>query len=248
VTVDIAGAIVLVTGASSGIGRATALALARAGATVHATGRDEAALEGVAKATHGTWLAADLADPVTVDKLADWAGPVDILINNAGFGLAGSFIATNAQEIDRLIRVNLAAPVLLTRAFLPGMLERDRGHVVNVASISGHVGVAGEAAYSATKAGLIALTEALRYELHGTNVGASVVVPGAVRTKFFEREGLPYERRFPRLVPPETVAAAVLRAIRRNIPEVFSPRWMAFPAWLRGAMPWVYRRGAHRWG
>jgi short-subunit dehydrogenase len=245
---DVAGATALVTGASSGIGRATAVALAQAGATVQATGRDEAALEEVSRATRGTWLASDLADPAAVDKIAAWATPVDILVNNAGFGLAGPFTSAEAPEIDQLIRVNLTAPVLLTRALLPGMLERGRGHIVNVASIAGHVGVAGEAAYSATKAGLIALTEALRYELKGTNVGASVVAPGAVRTRFFEREGLEYDRRFPRQVPPETVAAGVLRAIRRNLPEVFAPRWMAFPAWLHGALPGAYRKGASRWG
>jgi short-subunit dehydrogenase len=246
--VDIAGRTALVTGASSGIGRATAVALARSGARVLGTGRDSTALDQVAAATGGSVLPVDLEDPSSVDNLAEWAGPVDILVNNAGFGRAGPFASIEEGEVESLIRVNLAAPIHLTRALLPGMLERGRGQVVNVVSIAGHVGVGGEAVYAATKGGLIAFTESLRYELHGTAVGASLVAPGVVRTQFFERQGRPYGRRFPRPIPPEAVARAVLRAIRGNRAEVFAPRWIAVPAWLRGAMPGLYRSGAGRWG
>jgi short-subunit dehydrogenase len=128
------------------------------------------------------------------------------------------------------------------------MVDRGVGHVVNVASIAGHVGVRFEAVYSATKAGLIAFSESLRYELASSGVGVTVVSPGAVRTAFFEREGRPYDRSFPRPVGPERVARAVIRAVERDRPQVFIPRWMAFPAWFHGAWPSLYRRLAARYG
>ncbi len=245
---DVAGRVALVTGASSGIGRATAIAFARAGATVKLTGRGAAALEDVSRATGGSFAPADLARQDAVGELAAWAGPVDVLVNNAGFGLAGPFASSEPADLEELIRVNLTSAVLLARALLPGMLERGSGHIVNVSSIAGHVGVQGEAVYAATKGALIAFGESLRYELQGSGVGVTTVSPGVIATNFFEREGLPYTRRFPRPIPPERVAEAIVRAIRRNAPQAFVPRWMAFPVWLRGAAPWLYRTGASRWG
>jgi short-subunit dehydrogenase len=246
--VELAGARALVTGASRGIGRATAVALARAGAAVKVTGRDQAALEAVARAIRGEHLAADLARPEEVDRLAAWAGEVDVLVNNAGVGWAGRFVDMPLDRVEEVVRVNLLAAIRLTRALLPGMVARGRGHVVNVASIAGHVGPREEAVYVATKAGLIGFSESLRHELAGTGVGVSVVSPGVVRTAFFEREGRPYTRRLPRMAEPEVVARAVVRAVREERAEVFAPRWYAFPAWLRGAAPGLYRWLQARFG
>jgi len=131
---------------------------------------------------------------------------------------------------------------------VPGMMERVQGHVVNVASIAGHVGVRFEAVYAAAKAGLIAFSESLRYEVAGSGVGVTVVSPGAVRTGFFEREGRTYNRAFPRPVAPERVAGAVVHAIEHDREQVFVPRWLAFPAWLHGVWPGLYRRLAVRYG
>jgi len=242
----------LVTGASSGIGRATALRLSRAGARVILLGRDRDALDEVAAKTTGTVIVADLADPSEVERAAAEsvavAGRVDVLVNNAGEGMAGPFAEINPLRAELLVRTNLLAPIRLARALLPGMLDRKRGHIVNVASIAGHVGVRNEAVYAATKAGLIGFSESLRYELAGTGVGVSVVSPGVVRTAFFERAGRPYTRRLPRLIEPDRVARAILRGIRRNKAQVFEPKWMALPAWLRGAFPGVYRALAGRFG
>ena len=244
----LAGRTALVTGASSGIGRATALALAGKGARVKATGRDEPALQRLADETGADHLVADLAVRAGVERVAGWAGEVDVLVNNAGFGWAGPFPGISPDEIDALVRVNLLAPLLLTNLLLPGMQERGSGNVVNVASIAGHVGVRHEAAYAATKAGLIAFSESLRYELSGSGVTVTLVSPGAIDTAFFEREGRPYDRSFPRMIKPEAVAAGIVRAIERDRADVFVPRWMAFPARLRGAMPGLYRRLAARFG
>jgi len=242
----------LVTGASSGIGRATALRLSHAGARVVPLGRDRPALDEVAARTGGSAIVADLAQPAEVARAAaeslTVAGRVDVLVNNAGEGWAGPFAEINPLRAELLVRTNLLAPIRLARAVLPPMLERKSGHIVNVASIAGHVGVPGEAVYAATKAGLIGFSESLRYELAGTGVGVSVVSPGVVRTAFFERRGSPYRRRFPRLIDPDRVAQAIVRAIRHGKPQVFEPKWMAFPVWLRGAFPSLYRGLAGRSG
>jgi short-subunit dehydrogenase len=241
-----------VTGASSGIGRATALRLAREGARVIALGRDQAALEEVTAATSGDAIVADLSKTEDVERAAAEAlammGRVDVLVNNAGEGWAGRFVDMDLERAERLVQTNLLAPIRLTRALLSGMLQRGGGHIVNVSSIAGHVGVRDEAVYAATKAGLIAFSESVRQELPGTGVGLSVVSPGVVATSFFDRRGRPYERRSPRPIPPDRVAVAILRAIRTGKPQIYMPGWMAFPAWLRGAWPWLYRKGAGRLG
>jgi short-subunit dehydrogenase len=242
------GRTALVTGASSGIGRATAIALARAGARIKSTGRDEVALKRLVEDVGGESLAADLGTRAAVEDVARWAGDVDVLVNNAGFGWAGPYPSMGTEEVETLVRVNLVAPLVLTRLLLPGMLDRGRGHVVNVASVAGHVGVRDEAVYAATKAGLIAFTESLRYELAGSGIGVTLVSPGVIDTPFFEREGRPYRRAFPRMQKPEAVAASAVRAIEKGKADVFVPRWMAFPARLRGALPGLYRRLAARFG
>ena len=249
---EIEGAVCLVTGASSGIGRATAARLARDGATVIALGRDRTALEEVRSAVSATIVQADLSRSDEVDRAGAEAvaahGRIDVLINNAGEGWAGPFVEMPRDRADQLVRTNLLAPIGLTRAVLPAMLERGRGHIVNVASIAGHVGVRNEAVYAATKAGLIAFSESLRLELASTPVGVSVVSPGVVDTAFFQRRGRPYARRSPRPIAAEKVANAIVHAIRSERAQVFVPRWISIPAWLRGVWPSAYRAGARRFG
>jgi short-subunit dehydrogenase len=242
---EIEGSVCLVTGATSGIGRATALRLAGMGAQVASLGRDALALDEIARQTSGVSLRADLSDPadieLAVQEVLAAFGRVDVLVNNAAEGWAGPFARQEVEGADYLVRVNLIAPIRLTRALLPGMLERGRGAVVNVSSIVGHVGVKDEAVYASTKAGLIGLSESLRYELRGTGVKISVVSPGVVQTGFFDRRGRPYDRGFPKPIAPERVAAVIVRAIRGGRPELFVPRWMAFPAWFGRAWPPLYR-------
>jgi len=245
---DLAGRSALVTGASSGIGRATTLALARRQVDVKATGRDAGALADVARLSGAQTLTADLSREEDLDRLLAWAGPVDVLVNNAGFGYKGSFAAMSHGLIEEMQRVNATVAMLLTAALLPSMVARGVGHIVNVASVAGYVGVRDEAVYSATKAALIAFSEGLRYELAGTGVGVSLVSPGPVATAFFERQGGPYDRRFPRPATAEQAAEAILRAIERDLPEVFVPRWMASVARLRGSFPGLLRMGASRFG
>ena len=251
-SVDLRDAACLVTGGSGGIGGATCVALGRAGARTVASGRDREALREVSARTGGAWVAADLTLPGEAERLAEEAraalGPIDVLVNNAGAGWAGPFVDLEPEDIDGLVALNLTAHLRLTRAILPGMLERGRGHVVFVASIAGHLGVRDEAVYSATKAALIRFADSLRDEVAPAGVGVSVVSPGAVATGFFARRGRPYGRSFPRAISAERVARAVVRAVERNRPDVIVPRWLGIPARLKGALPGLYRLLSARFG
>jgi short-subunit dehydrogenase len=244
--------VALVTGASSGIGSATADALARRGYHVIVSGRDEYAVGAVARRVGGVPVTADLALQDGAARLAERAlevaGRIDVVVNNAGIGWAGAFADMPAEAVDQLLSVNLSAPIALTRALLPGMKERRRGRLVFVTSIAGRLGVSGESVYAATKAGLDCFAESLRMELRATGVTVGVVVPGVVDTPFFERRGTPYTRRRPRPIPATTVAAAVLRCVETGAAEVYAPRWLRLPVAVRGVLPGPYRSLAARFG
>jgi short-subunit dehydrogenase len=246
------GAVALVTGASSGIGWAAALRLAELGARLILTGRDTERLAMLATMTGGTPLATDLSEPGAVTQLArsalDAAGRVDLLVNNAGAGHAGRFTAMTAGQVTRLVAVNLSAPIELTRVLLPGMVSRGTGHVAFVTSIAGRTGVAGEAVYSAAKAGVDAFAESLRFELAGSGVRVGVLVPGVVRTAFFDRRGAAYQRRRPRPLPAARVADALVRSIVTERDESFTPSWLRLPVAVRALAPATYRRLAGRFG
>jgi short-subunit dehydrogenase len=249
--VRLTGAVALVTGASSGIGRAVVERFAAAGCTVLASGRDGKRLASLADATGAVPLPADLAEPGAGRDLAERAlaqcARVDILVNNAGIGWAGSLAGMPSALTDRLLAVNLRAPIELTRTLLPGMCHRG-GHLVYVASIAGRVGVANEAVYAASKAGLDVFAQSLRLELAGRGVPVSIVVPGVVDTQFFRRRGRPYTRKTPRPLPASRVADALVNAILRNRAEVYVPRWLRVPVAVRGVLPGLYRKLAGRFG
>jgi len=239
--------VALVTGASSGIGAATAAALARRGFRVVVHGRNERAVNEIAEAVAGAPVCADLALPGAAEHVAEQAlkaagGRLDVLVNNAGVGWSGGFDTTPAVTVEELLKVNLAAPIALAQALVPGMRERSTGRVVFVGSIAGRLGVADEAIYAAAKAGLDRFAESIRAELRGTGVKVGVVVPGVIGTPFFERRGTPYTRKWPRPIPPVTVADAVVRCVERGVAEVYVPRWLRVPVVMQGVAP-----GAYRW-
>lgn len=249
-TPQLAGRVCLVTGATSGIGRATALRLARLDARLLVSGRDTEALREVAAVTGGTAIAADLSRRDGVERLAEDAvaaqGRVDVLVNAAGEGLYGPVAELDPSDLERVVAVNLTAPILLTTALLEGMLERRAGHVVHVGSIAGHVGHRDEATYAATKAALTVFSESLRAELAGTGVAVTLITPGVVDTPFFERRGAAYDRRWPRPIPADRVAARIVDALSSRPAEVIVPGWLSVPVRLRGALPGLYRSLAQR--
>lgn len=240
----IAGRTALITGASSGIGAATASALAAAGCAVVLVARDEARLAEVAARTGGTALVADLTLPADLERVAEAARETDLLVNNAGTGWAGDVHAMAAPDLHALVAVNLTAPMRLTAAALPQMTRRGAGHIVFVSSIA-TVGVHGEAVYSATKAGLRTFAASVRYE---TRIGVTTVLPAGVNTPFFQRRGRPYDRGFPRQVSADTVARALCSAVEQGRDEVFVPGWLTVAARLQGALPGAFHHLARRFG
>jgi uncharacterized protein len=220
--VHLDGATALLTGATGGIGRAIAGALEAQGARVLLTGRRADRLEElrVGLGDKAECLPADLAESGAAEELAGRAGAVDVLVANAGLPASGRLDGFTPAEIDRALDVNLRAPMQLTRELLPGMLERGRGHLVYVSSLSGKVASTCSSVYSATKFGLRGFAAGLREDLHLSGVGVTVVFPGFVRDAgMFADSGA----RLPSwvgTVTPEEVAEAVVSGVERGRAEV----------------------------
>src|SRR5713101_5058121 len=245
-------AVAMVTGASRGIGRAVARMAAQRGAQVGLVARTEpelaAALDEIGG--RGTIAVADVGDldqvRTAVDRIEAELGPIDIAVANAGVGLYGPFIDAEPDEMERLVRANVLGTMYTCRSVLVGMTARRRGHLVIIGSIAGRVGSPFEAVYSATKFAGVGLTEALSVELSAFGIGVSMVNPGPVDTSFFDARGHRYERRFPRMVPADKVARAVMGAVEHRRFEQVVPRWLRQAAVSRHLIPTLYRSGARR--
>jgi NAD(P)-dependent dehydrogenase (short-subunit alcohol dehydrogenase family) len=184
---DLEGQRALVTGATSGIGRAVALQLAREGAEVVVHGRDVArgaatVDEITAAGGKASFVAADLGDAADVRRLASEVGELDILINTAGIALFGATAEFEVSAFDEMFASNVRAPFFLVAAFAPGMAARGHGSIVNFSSMAGGVGLAGGAAYGATKASLEAMTRAWAAEYSARGVRVNAIAPGPVYT------------------------------------------------------------------
>ena len=184
---DLEGLSALVTGATSGIGRAAAEALARHGAEVIVHGRDAARGGEVADAItaeggKARFVAADLSDPAEPVDLAQQAGPVDILVNNAGFSWFGPTADLDVATFDRMFAANVRAPYFLVAALGPKMAARGSGSIINLGSMAGQIGLAGGAAYGATKATLVSMTRSWAAEFSPAGVRVNAVAPGPVLT------------------------------------------------------------------
>lgn len=247
----LAAARVLITGASSGIGAATARCMASRGAHLALAGRDIAALRQVASDTGSAWFTGDLREPGCARHIVDLAaaslGGLDVVLANAGCGWAGPFGEMSERDIDDLLDLNLRSVAHLSQAAL-GHFRPGSGHLVFVGSIAGALGVPGEAWYSATKAGLGGLADALRAELRPAGVQVTLVVPGAVRTAYFERRNRPYERNHPIPVSAATVAEAIVEGIERQRADVTVPSWLSVPRRVKARFPSLYRSLAARFG
>jgi uncharacterized protein len=217
---NLGGRTALLTGASGGLGQAIARALARRGASVVLTGRRAEVLEPLAAETGGRAVACDLTDRESLERLVADAGPVDVLVANAGNPGSGRLESFAVEEIDRALDVNLRAPIILARLMCEGMVERGGGHMVFVSSLSGKAAAPRTSIYAATKFGLRGFALALREDLRASGVGVSTVYPGFIRGAGMFHDA---DTKLPAYVgtkTPEDVADAVVSAIERNRAEV----------------------------
>lgn len=217
---NLTGTTALLTGASGGIGQAIARRLTDAGCRVTLSGRRADVLEELASQLGCDVIAADLADPADVTRLAGECSSADILVANAALPASGPLAAFEVQEIDRALDVNLRAPIVLARLLAEGMTARGRGHLVFVSSIAGKTGAPGSSVYSATKFGLRGFGQGLRGDLQGSGVSASVVFPGFIRDAGMFHDSGAQLPSYVGTSTPEDVADAVVRAIERDRGEI----------------------------
>lgn len=242
-TAPLDGRIALVTGAGGGIGEATVIALAEAGARVILTGRRMARLEAVAERIGRTAMSMelDVNDSDAVDRLPERLPPewrdVDILVNNAGHDVGGRerFDEGSAAQWEAILQTNVLGLMRVTRAFIDGMIARDRGHVVNLGSIVGGRPYAGGTAYSASKHAVRGFTESLRMDFTGTGIRVTEIAPGAVITGFGEaRWGDPEKARkfyeeIGECLTAEDVARTIVFAVTQP-PHVVISQMVIMPA------------------
>lgn len=262
---EIAGRVVILTGAAGGLGVPLAVALAKLGARLVLSDREEARLALVGEACADwkqniTLIAGDLLDPTLDDRLcsaADALGGCDILINNAAIEDIGSFQDQAWERVASSIGVNLIAPMRLTHRLLPAMVTRGRGHIVNVASLAGLFGQAFNEMYAATKHGLVGFTRSMRstFQIEGSPVSASVVCPGFVAGRGMygemqERTGVRASSW--QVSSPEAVTTAIVDAIRFDhslvvvnpLPvSVLCGLGVMLPRWVEQISHWI---GAHK--
>jgi short-subunit dehydrogenase len=220
---ELAGRTALLTGATGGLGRAIAEAMAARGAVLLLSARKREALETMAEGLPGDGhriLPADLAEPGAAEKLAEEAGGVDILVANAGLPGAGWLEDFSPEEVARALRVNLEAPMLLARALYPAMVERGSGHQVFISSLSGKAASPRSSIYNATKFGLRGFALALRTDLAPKGVGVSLVSPGFIREAGMFADAGAKAPAGLGTGTPEQVGRAVVKAIERDKVEL----------------------------
>jgi short-subunit dehydrogenase len=252
-----AGLRALVTGASSGIGRALAARLAARGAQVALVARRAGELERLAEEIRAAGgralpLACDVAARDHVEACATRAlaelGGVDLLVNAAGYGHHRPFLEWDVDDMERMLRVNYLGALVLTKALLPQMVDRGRGWLVFVASLAGRIAPPDESAYAASKFAMTGLAESLSLELEPHGVHVLSVFPGVIDTPFFDAEAL---ARMPAVarrqkVPVAGLVDAIESSLRSGRRELTYPRALAGAYLVRALAPGAFRRGVRR--
>jgi short-subunit dehydrogenase len=248
---NIDGRLVLITGASSGVGAATAQAIARRGGRVLLVARTRSALEQVAAAitrAGGTARVypADVADAADVERMAcavrEEEGTPDILINNAGAGRFLFVEETDPAEAMHMMAAPYFAAFYVTRAFLPEMLRRGSGHIVNMSSPICYMAWPGATAYGAARWAVRGFSATLRADLHGTGIGVTLMTPGKVSSAYFannpgSEERIPWIAGLYGTLTPEQVGAAIVRAVERERREVIVPFTLRLTVMLHNVLP-----------
>lgn len=237
--INLDGAVVAITGGARGIGLAAARDFAALGANVvigdldgDATAAAAADMRGDVR---GTEL--DVTHRDSFERFVEFvereAGPIDVFVNNAGIMPAGRFLDEGDAISDAQIDVNVRGPILGMKLVLPSMIERGRGHIVNVASMAGKAHIPGLAVYNATKFAVVGLSESVRDEIEDTGVTITTVMPNAVKTDL--TMGLPTERIG--ALTPEKVSKAIVESVEHRRPEVAVPRWFNLYTLVNSILP-----------
>jgi short-subunit dehydrogenase len=243
---------VMITGGSSGIGQQLVKDFAGQGAHVvacsdHSQSMDQAGTDFERLGLKVDIQECDVRSTNQVERLADYTlhqyGHLDILINNAGYAVYRPFEESTVDEVCDILDVNLTGAMRCAKAFLPGMIERRSGRIVNISSIGGETIITPSAVYCAAKHGMVAWTKAMRYELAHFNIKVNVVCPAHTKTNFHDhptfRRRDPYRSKNARSLTVEQVSAAVLDAIRKDRIVTYVPWWQGLLAWSLNALPLV---------
>ena len=240
--------VVVITGASSGIGEAAAEKFAKKGADIVLVARRKDKLEEVEKKLSKYSIktliqVCDVSDKEQVkqmsEKVIETFSKIDILVNNAGFVIYGKIKELSIEDIESQMKTNYFGTIYCTKSFLPYLLKQNSGHIVNVASVGGSFGVPGIASYCATKFAMLGFSEGLHHELHGTNVGITVVSPIMVRTDLFDH---PSFKNFTKhatgvSLSPETVANTIIKAANSSRLEIVVPSVVRIGIWFKQTFP-----------
>jgi 3-oxoacyl-[acyl-carrier protein] reductase len=228
-TQSLKGKTAFVTGAGRGIGKAVAVALANEGVNIGLLARTEADLEEVERevkslGVKAAYAAVDISSQEEVDqaikKLTDTLGTADILINNAGIGRFATLLEMDPQEWKRIIDVNLMGPYYVTHAVLPQLIEKNGGDIINISSTNGLSGAATSSAYSASKFGLIGLTESLAQEVRRNNIRVTALTPSTVATELAIKTNLIAENNDEKYMQPEDIAEVIVNQLKLH-PRIY---------------------------
>ncbi|MGY5151370.1 MAG: SDR family NAD(P)-dependent oxidoreductase [Candidatus Nitrosopumilus sp. bin_6a] len=245
---DFKNKVVLITGASSGIGRESAIEFAKLGATIVLVSRRKGKLEQVAdelKKFNVTTLVCqcDVSKKEEVKKMSKLVlekfGSIDILVNNAGFAIYGSVSDLSIDEIESQMETNYFGMIYCIKNFLPSMLDKKSGHIINVASVAASFGLPGIASYCASKFAMLGFSEGLKHELKNSGVGITVVSPIMVKTNFFEHPSFENMPTFsPTSLSAKTVAKAILKAANSPRLEIIVPSVVRSAVWMKNTFPY----------
>ena len=246
---DYQNKIVVITGASSGIGEATALEFAKKGASIVLVSRKKEKLLEVEKKlskynSEITVIPCDISNKSDVKEMSKLViekfGRIDILVNNAGFAIYGSVKDLSIEDIESQMATNYFGMIYCIKNFLPIMLQQNSGHIVNVASVAGSFGLPGIASYCASKFAMLGFSEGLKHELNGTNVGITVVSPIMVRTNFFDHPSFEKMPKYsPTSLSPITVAKAIVKASNSSRLEIIVPSFVRGAVWAKHTFPYL---------
>ncbi|KAF6248179.1 alcohol dehydrogenase [Nitrosopumilus sp. b3] len=239
--------VVLITGASSGIGKESAIEFAKMGANIILVARRKDKLEQIAnelKKFHVLTLICQ-CDVSKKDQVKEMTQSVfekfdsiDILVNNAGFAIYGSVSDLSIQDIESQMETNYFGMVYCIKEFLPSMLKKKSGHIVNVASVAASFGLPGIASYCASKFAMLGFSEGLKHELKDTGVGITVVSPIMVRTNFFDHSSFEKMPKYsPTSLNPKTVAKSIIKAANSSRLEIVVPSVVRGAIWMKSSFP-----------